>query len=120
MGRSLPSLSRLSSREMACKCFERAYVSSSARTGDLNTLVDSSMLHCFLRRVALCSRSCISSRFQHNMRLLQFVEGGKQRVGVETKDGGEVVDLCAGDLSIPTDMKSFLEGGEEMMNKAQR
>lgn len=53
------------------------------------------------------------------MRLIQFVEGGKQRVGVETKDGGDVVDLCAGDLSIPTDMKSFLEGGEEMMNKAQ-
>ena len=47
VGRSLPSLSRLSSREM---CFERAYVSCSARTGDLNTLVDSSKLHCFLRR----------------------------------------------------------------------
>ncbi|XP_067036936.1 oxaloacetate tautomerase fahd2, mitochondrial-like isoform X2 [Acropora muricata] len=78
------------------------------------------MLPCLLRRAAFCPRTCISSRFQHNMRLIQFVEGGKQRVGVETKDGGEVVDLCAGDLSIPTDMKSFLEGGEEMMNKAQR
>lgn len=54
------------------------------------------------------------------MRLVQFVEGGRQRVGVETKDGGNVVDLCAGESSIPSDMKSFLEGGEEMMKKAQR
>ena len=53
------------------------------------------------------------------MRLIQFVEGGKQRVGVETSDGGDVVDVCAGDNSIPTDMRSFLEGGEEMTNKAQ-
>lgn len=65
-------------------------------------------------------QSCILSRFKHTMRLVQFVEGGRQRVGVETKDGGTVVDLCAGESSIPSDMKSFLEGGEEMMKKAQR
>ncbi|CAH3141982.1 unnamed protein product [Pocillopora meandrina] len=64
--------------------------------------------------------SCTLSRFKHTMRLVQFVEGGRQRVGVETKDGGNVVDLCAGESSISSDMKSFLEGGEEMMKKAQR
>lgn len=117
VGSRLPSLL---SGDLACKCFEGANFVGSARTGDLNTPVHSSMLHCLVRRVASCSRTWISSRFQHNMRLIQFIEGGKQRVGVETKDGGEVVDLCAGDLSIPADMKSFLEGGEEMMNKAQR
>ena len=53
------------------------------------------------------------------MRLVQFVEAGRQRVGVETKDGGNVVDVSAGEPSIPSDMKAFLEGGEEMMNKAQ-
>ena len=64
--------------------------------------------------------SCILRRFKHTMRLVQFVEAGRQRVGVETKDGGDVVDISAGEASIPSDMKSFLAGGEEMMKKAQR
>lgn len=64
--------------------------------------------------------SCILRRFKHTMRLVQFVEAGRQRVGVETKDGGDVVDVCAGESSIPSDMKSFLAGGEEMTKKAQR
>lgn len=64
--------------------------------------------------------NCILRRFKHTMRLVQFVEAGRQRVGVETKDGGDVVDVSAGESSIPSDMKSFLEGGEEMMKKAQR
>lgn len=54
------------------------------------------------------------------MRLVQFVESGRQRVGVETQDGGDVVDVSAGEPSIPSDMKSFLAGGEDMMSKAQR
>ncbi|XP_068746129.1 oxaloacetate tautomerase fahd2, mitochondrial-like [Montipora capricornis] len=78
------------------------------------------MLRSFLRlRSARFPCFSVPSRFRHNMRLIQFVEGGKQRVGVETSDGGDVVDVCAGDNSIPTDMRSFLEGGEEMINKAQ-
>ena len=78
------------------------------------------MLRGFLRCCpSRLSSVFISIRFLHNMRLIQFVEGGKQRVGVETKDGGDVVDVCSGDTSIPTDMRSFLEGGEEMINKAQ-
>ena len=46
------------------------------------------------------------------LRLLQFCEpggGGRQRVGVEV-EGGRVVDVTAVDPSIPTDMKTFLQG----------
>ena len=64
--------------------------------------------------------SCILRRSKHTMRLVQFVESGRQRVGVEIKDGGDVVDVSAGEPSIPSDMKSFLAGGEDMMSKAQR
>ena len=64
--------------------------------------------------------SFILRRSKHTMRLVQFVESGKQRVGVEIKDGGDVVDVSAGEPSIPSDMKSFLAGGEDMMSKAQR
>ncbi len=47
------------------------------------------------------------------LRLLQFCENGagvsSRRVGVEV-DGGRVVDITAVDLSIPRDMRSFLQG----------
>ena len=71
-------------------------------------------------RPALLSSKPILSRFKHSMRLVQFIEAGRQRVGVEIQDGGDVVDISAGEPSIPGDMKSFLEGGEEMIKKAQR
>lgn len=66
------------------------------------------------------SSKSILSRFKHSMRLIQFVEGGRRRVGVENTDGGDVVDISAGEPSIPSDMRSFLEGGGEMLKKAQR
>lgn len=83
------------------------------------------LLHCFMLRSLVGIRpvlinSCILRRSKHTMRLVQFVESGKQRVGVEIKDGGDVVDVSAGEPSIPSDMKSFLAGGEDMMGKAQR
>ena len=78
------------------------------------------MLRGFIRlRPSSLSAKTILSRFNHTMRLVQFIEAGRQRVGVETKDGGDVVDVSAGEPSIPSDMKAFLEGGEEMMKKAQ-
>lgn len=45
------------------------------------------------------------------LRLLQFCESGGlgQRVGVEV-EGGRVVDVTAIDPSIPTDMRTFLQG----------
>ena len=66
------------------------------------------------------SSKSILSRFKHSMRLVQFFEGGRQRLGVEIQDGGDVMDISVGDPSIPSDMKSFLEGGEGMMLKAKR
>ena len=54
------------------------------------------------------------------MRLVQFVEGGKRRVGAELSSGGDVIDLSAADASIPHDMRSFLEGGEQNMNAARK
>ena len=66
------------------------------------------------------SSKSILSGFKHSMRLVQFFEDGRQRVGVEIQNGGDIMDISAGDPSIPSDMKSFLEGGEEMMLKAKR
>ena len=66
------------------------------------------------------SSKSILSRFKHSMRLVQFFEDGRQRVGVEIQNGGDIMDISAGDPSIPSDMKSFLEGGEGMMLKAKR
>lgn len=40
-------------------------------------------------------------------------------MGVETRDGGDIVDLCAGDSDIPTDMRSFIEGGQRTLLAAK-
>ena len=66
------------------------------------------------------SKNLILRRLKHTMRLVQFVEGGKQRVGVEMEDGGDIVDIGKGEPSIPLDMKSFLEEGEQVIKKAKR
>lgn len=53
------------------------------------------------------------------MRFVQFERGGVRRVGVEIRDGGDIVDLCAGDSSIPSDMRSFIEGGQKTLLAAK-
>lgn len=53
------------------------------------------------------------------MRFVQFERGGERRVGVEVRDGGDIVDLCAGDSSIPSDMRSFIEGGQKTLLAAK-
>ncbi|XP_034328286.2 fumarylacetoacetate hydrolase domain-containing protein 2 [Magallana gigas] len=53
------------------------------------------------------------------MRFVQFERGGDRRVGVEIRDGGDIVDLCAGDSSIPSDMRSFIEGGQKTLLAAK-
>ena len=55
-----------------------------------------------------------------NMRILQFVEGGKQRVGVELKQDGDIVDISAFDPSIPSNMRSFLEDKDRCIEIAKR
>lgn len=58
------------------------------------------------------------------MRFVQFREktgaGAQVRVGVEVSNGGDVVDLSAGDQSIPSDMRRFLEGGDALVDAAKR
>lgn len=53
------------------------------------------------------------------MRFVQFERGGDRRVGVEIRDGGDIVDLCAGDSSIPSDMRTFIEGGQKTLLAAK-
>ncbi|XP_013379679.1 fumarylacetoacetate hydrolase domain-containing protein 2-like [Lingula anatina] len=67
-----------------------------------------------VRRIA-----CHLHRSFQTMRFVQFEEGGRRRVGVEKEDGGDVVDLSAFDKNIPTDMRSFLEGGQPMIQAAK-
>ncbi|XP_067857228.1 fumarylacetoacetate hydrolase domain-containing protein 2A isoform X3 [Heptranchias perlo] len=57
------------------------------------------------------------------MRLVQFLTDGDQngvRVGIEEKDGGNVIDLNLFDSSLPRTMKEFLEKGETAMETARR
>ncbi|XP_071793791.1 oxaloacetate tautomerase fahd2, mitochondrial-like [Asterias amurensis] len=59
---------------------------------------------------------------QVNMRLVQFRKqcGGSVSVGAEVSKDGDVVDLCEGDSKIPGDMKSFLEGGIDVLYAAKQ
>uniref|UniRef100_UPI00398F136E fumarylacetoacetate hydrolase domain-containing protein 2A isoform X2 n=1 Tax=Pristiophorus japonicus TaxID=55135 RepID=UPI00398F136E len=57
------------------------------------------------------------------MRLIQFLTADDQngvRVGVQEKDGGNVIDLNLFDSSLPRTMKEFLEKGETAMETARR
>ncbi|XP_072177340.1 oxaloacetate tautomerase fahd2, mitochondrial-like isoform X1 [Diadema setosum] len=53
------------------------------------------------------------------MRFVQFEESGKCRLGVEVKPGGDLVDLSGSDESMPNTMVQFLNGGENLMKKAE-
>ncbi|MGH0130826.1 UNVERIFIED_CONTAM: hypothetical protein FKN15_033843 [Acipenser sinensis] len=57
------------------------------------------------------------------MRLVQFRRGGgppEVRVGVQQREGGELVDLNSFDPSLPHSMRGFLERGESGLDTAQR
>lgn len=72
----------------------------------------SGILYAAVKRNYITGQSnSLSRRMASKLRLLQFCEsgGGKQRVGVEV-EGGRVVDVTAVDPSIPTDMRTFLQG----------
>lgn len=53
------------------------------------------------------------------MRFVQFTESGKSRVGVELQAGGDVFDLSGSDPSMPDTMLKLIEGGEDLVKKAQ-
>lgn len=54
------------------------------------------------------------------MRFLQFSDEKSTRIGVEIVDDGDIVDISEVDSSIPSDMKSFIEGGEDMLAAAKQ
>ena len=54
------------------------------------------------------------------LRLVQFEQGGRRRVGVQLENAGSVVDITALNAAIPTDMKSFIEGWDTNILLAQR
>eukprot|EP00794_Sanderia_malayensis_P005252 gene5252-5916_t len=54
------------------------------------------------------------------MRLLQFVEGQRQSIGVEAEPNGNVIDLCKFDSTVPNHMIKFLEDGQRCIDIAKR
>ena len=73
-----------------------------------------------VRSVATLRQAIKRCYHGQRMRFVQFEEGGRRRVGVELRDGGDIVDVCAGSSIVPTNMKSFLEGGYDVLLAAKR
>ncbi|KAG8141193.1 hypothetical protein E2320_006847 [Naja naja] len=62
------------------------------------------------------------SQLRGAMRLVQFQAKGSSpepRIGLEERDGGDVVDLNAFDPSLPRTMRAFLEAGEAALAVAR-
>merc|ERR1711879_127318 len=74
------------------------------------------------RTVKLSSSNRMGSflRYTCTMRLVQFEGGDRNGLGVELSDGGKIVDVSACDSSVPTNMRTFIEGGQEMIQKTLR
>lgn len=53
------------------------------------------------------------------MRLVQFNQHGQQCLGLELSENGDLINLNKADESIPRDMRTFLECGEDTWNKAR-
>lgn len=54
------------------------------------------------------------------MRLVQFIKNNIQRVGIELKQHGDIIDLHKVAPSITSDMITFLKSGQEGMNLAKK
>ncbi|XP_011641724.1 fumarylacetoacetate hydrolase domain-containing protein 2A isoform X1 [Pogonomyrmex barbatus] len=57
-----------------------------------------------------------------NMRFVQFTNksGGPPHLGVQLKQGGDIIAVSAVDSRIPNTLKKFLEGGDDLLKKAKR
>ncbi|XP_011170131.1 fumarylacetoacetate hydrolase domain-containing protein 2A isoform X1 [Solenopsis invicta] len=57
-----------------------------------------------------------------DMRFVQFTSksGGPQHLGVQLKQGGDIIAVSAVDSRIPNTLKKFLEGGDDLLKKAKR
>lgn len=53
------------------------------------------------------------------VRLCTFTADNKTRVGVELKNGGDIVDVTVTDPSIPAEMRALLNGGAATMDKVK-
>ena len=64
----------------------------------------------------------IYTSFKFFNRFVQFVNknGGPEHLGVQLKQGGEIIAISVLNSRIPNTLKKFLEGGEELLKKAQR
>ena len=52
------------------------------------------------------------------MRFVQFLnKNGVQRLGVQLKLGGDIIDLNAADTSIPNSLITLLNGGKQLIEK---
>ena len=54
------------------------------------------------------------------MRFVQFTRDGDQKLGLEIGDGKDLVDLNAWNSEIPTNLRSFVEGGDENLKIVRR
>ncbi|XP_011304092.1 fumarylacetoacetate hydrolase domain-containing protein 2 isoform X2 [Fopius arisanus] len=65
---------------------------------------------------------CFSTSKSNDMRFVQFVNknGGPQHLGVQLKDGGDIIAISSIDSRIPNNLRKFLEGGEVLAQKARR
>lgn len=54
------------------------------------------------------------------MRLVQFLKNEQQCLGLEINVNGDIINLNQAALDIPSDLRNFIENGEDMWKKAQR
>jgi 2-keto-4-pentenoate hydratase/2-oxohepta-3-ene-1,7-dioic acid hydratase in catechol pathway len=92
----------------ACVTFGNACSKSEANT-------------CFVVASIAGSRNFSVSRTL-DMRFVQFTNktGGPQHLGVQLKQGGDIIAVSAVDSQIPNTLKKFLEGGDDLLKKAKR
>lgn len=54
------------------------------------------------------------------MRFVQFLNrSGVQRLGIQQKIGGDIVDLNAGDHGLPNSLLQLLNGGKQLVDQAR-
>lgn len=55
-------------------------------------------------------------------RFVQFTSknGGPQHLGVQLKQGGDIIAVSAIDSRIPNTLRKFLEGGDDLLKKTKR
>ena len=54
------------------------------------------------------------------MRFVQFIKDGMQFIGLELKQGGDLLNLNQADAKIPSDLRTFIEGGDNLWKAAGR